>query len=249
MNRAVFREFYTERDVIKEERRRSYDSSSDGLLYETLLSAAYTLHPYRHPTIGWMTDIDHLTLDTVKSFHRKFYSPANTTIVLVGDISFETASTLVEKYFAKLPSEPKSVRLMVEEPMQTGERRAKVYFDSEPKLAIAYHKPTLPDRDDYVFDILEGILGEGRTSRLYSRLVIDRQIASDIDVFMAPGSRYPNLFIITATPRAPHTVSELETAISTELDTFLQTPPQVPELDRVRNRLKVDYLRQLRTNE
>jgi len=92
MSHSIFRDFYTERQVVMEERRRSCDSDPDGLLYENLLATAFTLHPYRHPIIGWMSDIDHLSLEKTRAFHARYYVPANTVIALVGDIDFTTTS-------------------------------------------------------------------------------------------------------------------------------------------------------------
>jgi predicted Zn-dependent peptidase len=248
MSHAVFRDFYTERQVVMEERRRSYDSNPDGLLYENLLATSFTLHPYRHPIIGWMSDIDHLSLEKTRAFHDRYYVPANTVIALVGDVDFATARELVERYFgsisAGLPAQP----VVAVEPEQRGEKRAVISFDAEPRVMIAFHKPTLPSRDDYIFDLLNGLLGEGRTSRLYQSLVVKEQLASSLSTFGAPGSRYANLFVISATPRAPHTSQEVEGAVYRELKRLAEEEVSAAELERVRNRLRVDFLRNLQQN-
>lgn len=249
MKYPVLREFYTEREVVKEERRRSYESNPDGLLYETLLATAFTVHPYRHPIIGWMPDLEHLGLATTRQFLTRYYGPVNTVITLVGDVTLERAVELVGRYFGDIPAGTPVPAVTDAEPRQRGERRAHIVFDAEPKLKMAFHKPTLPERSDYVFDLLAELLGEGRTSRLYRSLVIDGQLASDVSVYGAPGSRYPNLFVIAATPRAPHTTAEVERAITAELDRLASTTVSVTELDQARTRLQVDRLRQLRDNE
>lgn len=249
MKNAVFREFYTEREVIKEERRRSYDSSPDGLLYETLLATAYNVHPYRHPIIGWMPDLEYLGFETTQQFFKTYYAPVNMVITIVGDVTMGQVIDLVGRYFGDIPAGTRVPPVAVYEPPQRGERRAQVIFDAEPKIKLAFHKPTLPDRDDYVFDLIEAILGDGRTSRLYRSLVIERQLASDVAVYTAPGARYPNLFVIGATPRAPHNSDEVEQAVLFELNQLITSSVTAKELEQARTRMQVDRLRQLREND
>jgi predicted Zn-dependent peptidase len=248
MKHAVLREFYTERDVIREERRRSYETNPDGLLYETLLATAFTVHPYRNPIIGWHSDIANLSLAETRDFLHRYYAPVNTTIALVGDIRATDAIALVERYFGDIaPGEPVPA-VTVEEPEQRGEKRVTINFDAEPRLAMAFHKPTLPSKDDYVFDLIDQVLGQGRTSRLYKRLVEELQLATSVSVHGAPGSRYPNLFVIEAVPRYPHTVAEVETALVAELDRLRSEVISDYELEKARNRLLTDNLRALRSN-
>ena len=249
MANAVFRDFYTERQVVMEERRRSYDSDPDGLLYENLLATAFTLHPYRHPVIGWMSDIEHLSLEKTRTFHDRYYVPANTVIALVGDIDFAAAQALVGRYFGAIPAGTPAPPVIDNEPEQRGEKRVEISFDAEPKVLIAFHKPTLPSRDDYIFDLLNGLLGEGRTSRLYQSLVVKEQLASAISTLTAPGSRYANLFVVSATPRAPHTAQEVEEAVYRELKRLADEEVAAEELERVRNRIRVDFLRNLQKND
>jgi len=248
MKNAVLREFYTERNVIMEERRRSYESEPDGLLYENLLAAAFTVHPYRNPIIGWMSDIENLSLKETRDFLRKYYAPVNTVITLVGDIDTAAAVSLVEDYFGTLPAGEPVPKVTAVEPPQKGEKRIHVRFDAEPQLAIAYHKPTLPERADYVFDVIDQILSQGRTSRLYRALVVEKGLAASVSTYSAPGSRYPNLFVISATPRHPHTLAEVEEAIYAELGRLAQEPVIDEELEQARNRLRVDRLRYLKGN-
>jgi predicted Zn-dependent peptidase len=248
MQHPVLREFYTEREVIREERRRSYESDPDGLLYEALLSSAFAVHPYRNPIIGWHSDIANLSLAETRDFLQRYYAPVNTTIALVGDVRAAEAIALVERYFGKIPPGEPVPPVAAVEPPQQGERRVAVQFDAEPRLALAFHKPTLPSKDDYVFDLIDQILGQGRTSRLYRRLVETDQLATEVAVYGAPGSRYPNLFVIAAVPRHPHTVAEVEAAILDELARLQREPISAAELTKARNRLLTDNLRALRSN-
>jgi len=248
LRNAVLREFYTEREVVREERRRSYESRPGGKLYETLLATAYRFHPYRNPVIGWDSDIDNLTLPETREFLQRYYAPANMVIALVGDFDSIEARDLVERYFGDLPQGEAVHGVAEREPPQRGERRATVLFDAEPQVAIAYHKPTMPHADDYAFDLLMHILAEGRSSRLYRNLVVEKQLASSVNVYGAPGARYDNLMVISATPRYPHTPAELEAAIYTELDRIDSQPITREELDIARKRILTDSLRMLNSN-
>ncbi len=248
MKNPVLREFYTERDVVMEERRRSYESNPRGLLYENLIANAFTVHPYRNPIIGWNSDIANLTLPETRSFLQAYYAPVNTVICLVGDVDFARAVATVDRYFGDIPAGTPVPPVAEVEPPQRGEKRIRIVFDAEPSLAIAYHKPTLPSRDDYVFDLIDMLLSSGPTSRLYRALVIEQQLAAWVGTYGAPGSRYPNLFVVTAAPRFPHTAAEVGAAVYRELDRLAGEPPAAEELERVRKRLRTDRIRSLKSN-
>ena len=248
MKNPVLREFYTERDVIREERRRSYDTNPQGSQYETLVSNAFTVHPYRNPIIGWHSDIANLSPQKTREFLHKYYAPVNTVIALVGDVNAADAIKMVERYFGDLEPGTPVPNVSTVEPEQNGEKRIVDIFDAEPRLAMAWHKPTMPHKDDYTFDLIDQILGNGRTSRLYRSLVEEKKLATSVAVYGAPGSRYANLFVIDAVPRYPHTTAELEEAVYAELDKLKQETIDVAELEKVRNRLLTDQLRQLRSN-
>ena len=248
MKDPVLREFYTERDVIREERRRSYDTNPDRLLYQSLVTNAFTVHPYRNPIIGWHSDIANLNPPKTRDFLNKYYAPVNTVIALVGDVDAAEAIALVGRYFGDLPAGTPVPRVTVVEPPQSGEKRIVEIFDAEPRLAIAFHKPTLPHHDDYVYDLIDQVLGAGRTSRLYRSLVDEQQLATSVSVYGAPGSRYPNLAVIEATPRHPHTAAEVEAAIYAELDRLKTELVDAAELTKARNRLVTDQLRHLKSN-
>ncbi|WP_305041871.1 M16 family metallopeptidase [Geoalkalibacter sp.] len=249
MKNPVLREFFTEREVVLEERFRAYETNPRGLIFEQLFANAFTVHPYRNPIIGWRSDIENLTLAKTREFLQRYYGPINTVIALVGDIDPPAAIALVERYFSDIPPGSPVPPVTAVEPPQRGEKRIQVTFDAEPQLVMAFHKPTLPAHDDYVFDLIDLILGQGRTARLYRSLVLEKQLATSVQTFGAPGSRYPNLFVIAATPRHPHTTAEVEEAILAELERLAQEPVSAEELARAANRLRTDRLRFLRGNE
>ncbi|HXH27770.1 MAG TPA: pitrilysin family protein, partial [Candidatus Polarisedimenticolia bacterium] len=214
----VLREFYSERDVVMEERRLRIDNQPDGKTYEQLLLTAFQAHPYRVATVGWMSDLETLTRPEAEAFRREYYVPSNAVGALAGDIDVTQATRLLRRYFGGLPKAPVPPGPVTVEPPQQGERRVLVDFDAEPQVMIAYHKPTLPSPDDETFEVIDSLLTSGRTSRLFRRLVLETQVASNVYSFDAPGKRYPNLFVVAVEPRAPHTTEEAEAEVYKELD-------------------------------
>ena len=249
MAHPVLREFYKERGVVMEERRLRTDDSPNGLLYETFTSTAFQAHQYGVPTIGWGSDILSLTPAATEAFFKTYYGPNNATVAIVGDINPKEVIALIEQTFGKIPAAPPIPSLVTEEPPQRGERRVEIEFDAEPALAIGYHKPTIGHPDDFVFDVIDEVLTEGVTSRLYSTLVRDKRLAASVlSDTNYPGVRAPNLFVIAATPLAPHSVAEVETAIYEELDRLKTEPISAKEFERVLNGLDADLVRSLRSN-
>ena len=249
MANPVLREFYKERGVVMEERRLRNDDSANGLLFETFTSAAFRAHPYGIPTIGWESDILSLTPAEAEAFFKTYYGPGRATIAIVGDINPKEVIALIERTFGTIPAAPPPPQIVTVEPPQRGERRVEVEFDAEPSVAIGYHKPALGHADDYVFDVIDAVLSDGLTSRLYTRLVREKRLAASIGSDANyPGVRAPNLFILTATPLAPHTTAEVEAAIYEELERLKTNPVTAKELEKVINNLDADLVRALRSN-
>ena len=248
MQNAVLREFYAERSVVMEERRRSYDAEPEGKLWETFLATSFLAHPNGQPVIGWMSDIENLTRTKAEDFLHRYYAPNNAIVAIVGDIDANKTLALVEKYFGNIPPGTPVAPVAMEEPAQQGERRIEVIGDANPQIYLGFHKPTLPHPDEYVFDVIDMVLADGRTSRLYKKLVIAKQLVTDIGAFTAPGHRYPNLFIIAATPRAPHTVVEVEAAIKEEIELLKREPVSAHELEQILNKLEYEEVRQMGSN-
>ncbi|MGC8833472.1 MAG: M16 family metallopeptidase [Armatimonadota bacterium] len=248
MATPVLREFYAERDVVCEERLQSVENSPFGKLYEVLIATAFAAHPYRTPTGGWMSDLRTLTRPQAERFRRTYYVPGNAVAALVGDFRTEDAVPILEKYFGAIPPGPPPPPVVTKEDEQSGEKRVKVEFAAQPHLIIAYHKPTLPSDDDFVFDVLNAVLTEGRTSRLYSALV-KKNIALSVSSWTSePGARYPNLFLISAVPMHPHSVEDLERAIYAELERLKNELISNDELEKAKSLLTAEFLRGLQTN-
>jgi predicted Zn-dependent peptidase len=248
MQNAVLREFYTERDVVMEERRRSYDAEPESKLWEMFQATGFVAHPYGQPTIGWMSDIENLTRTKAEAFLHKYYAPNNAIVAIVGDIDTDKTIALCERYFGAIRPGTPVGPVAVEEPAQEGEKRIEILADAQPALLIGFHKPTLPSPDDYIFDVIDMVLADGRTSRLYKKLVVEKQFATEVSTFTAPGSRYPNLFVVEATPRAPHTAAEVEREILAEVERLKSEPVSDHELKQVLNKLEYEEYRQMGSN-
>lgn len=225
------------------------DDSPAGLLYEALGAAAFQAHPYHFPTIGWGADIQGLTPAVTERFFKSYYSPNNAVIAMVGDINPAEVIKLVESSFGAIPSATVPPPVFTDEPPQRGERRVEVAFDAEPILVIGYRKPGIGHPDDFAFDVIESILTDGVTSRLHERLVRDRKVAVSVDADTSfPGARTPNLFVISAVPRAPHTAQEVEAEIYRELERMQVEPVTTKELEKVVNTLDAGLTRSLRSS-
>ncbi|HSG05625.1 MAG TPA: pitrilysin family protein, partial [Nitrospiria bacterium] len=249
MKNPVLREFYKERDVVLEERRLRYDNTPWGKMYEAFIGAAFNAHPYRMPVIGWEADLKTLTRGKAEAFFEKYYGPDNAVIAIVGDIDPEETIRLVEKYFSKIKSRTPPTNIEIQEPPQAGEIRVAVEFDAEPEVMIGYHKPDMNHPDDAVFDVIDGLLSDGRSSILHRKLVTENPLAVDISTSTGtPGSRYPHLFMIRGTPRAPHTTGEVEAAVYAELERLKTEPVDPRDLEKVLNRLDARRIRALESN-
>jgi predicted Zn-dependent peptidase len=249
MANTVFREFYSERDVVNEERKQTVESVPKRKLMELFLATAFKAHPYRRPVIGWPSDVSSLPIDYVEQFFKTYHAPNNTVIAHDGDDDPAGTLKVVNQYFGAISRAPLPPLRATTEPPQGGERRVELLADASPYLLIGYHKPTLPSFDDYVFDVIDALLTRGRTSRLYRALVEERGLAESIDTANGfPGSKYPNLFVVMAAPRHPHTAKELEGAIYEEIERLKREPVTARELEKVLNQFRADLVRDLDSN-
>lgn len=243
----VFREFYRERSVVVEERRMSM-SEGEGRLYEAFLATAFLAHPYRTPTVGWMSDISTIPLAALQDFFLRYYTPSNMVGCLVGDLDIAHTKAVLEKTFGLLPPGPPPPPIRTREPRQDGERRVEIRFHTRPHVMIGFHKPTAPHPDDYVFDVIEHLLTKGRTSRLYKALVLTKK-AQKIWASSLPGARYPNLFTLSAAPIAPFTADAVVDILQAEIDRLKTQSVPPRELQTVRHSMAMDFLRNLRSNQ
>src|SRR5450631_4169889 len=172
----VFREFYKERDVVREERRMRVESSSQGKLVEALAATAYAASPYRNMPGGWASDIDHFRRPDAERFYKQYYVPANMTLGIAGDVDPAEARRLAEKYFGRLPARPLPSQYRTAEPLQEGEKRVAVSSPAQPFMILAYKRPDRHSPDDAALAVLDSVLSDGRTGIIYKDMVRDKQM-------------------------------------------------------------------------
>ncbi len=246
----VFREFYKEKEVILEERRLRTENSPIGQMMEAFLATAFTVHPYRRPVIGYSEDLRNLTRSNVADFFATYYSPGNLAIALVGDVDPQEVKRLAQIYFGRYPAQPPPPPVAAVEPSQTAPREVTLRLVSQPWYLEGYHRPGINHPDHAIYEIMTSLLSDGRTSRLYTSLVANQQLAlSAQGVSSFPGDRYPNLLLFYALTAPGHTVDEVAAALHTEIERLQQEPVAPEELERVKTQARADLLRALDSNE
>jgi len=245
----VLREFYKEREVVHEERRLG-ESDPFGRLFEEFMATAYVAHPYGQPVVGWPSDLESFSMTDAQAYYKKYYVPANMIVTLVGDVKASEVMPMIEKYFGRLPAGPKPEPLRTVEPPQNAERIVILHETSQPIFIEGYHKPSARDKDDAVYDALQDLMSNGRTSRLYRSLVRDKKIAAQTGGFNGfPGSKYPNMFVFFAISTPGHTPEENRDAIHAEVERLRNEDITDEELQMVKTRAKADLLRRLGDNQ
>jgi predicted Zn-dependent peptidase len=248
MKNAVFREFYSEKGVVAEERRLS-ENDPDDALEEALYSAAFQASPYRRPVIGWMSDIQAITRQDLMDYHTRFYAPNNAVGVLVGDLDAGRVERMARRYFGRIPPQAPPEPVETVEPEQRGEKRVVIEFPANPQVKIAYHVPVAPHPDSYAIQALMTILGQGRTSRLHTKIYEELELTSRApSISTEPGERLPNVLVIHAIPRHPHTPEEVEAAIYAEIEALQEEPPSEREIQKIRNIIDANMVRMLGSN-
>lgn len=243
----VLREYYSERDVVYEERRLRTENSPTGKLWEQFNATAFLAHPYGWPVVGWAADISTVMREEVEEFFIRYYAPNNCVVGIVGDVKAEAVFALCEKYFGPIPSQPPPDPVFTAEPEPAGEKRIEVEYDAEPSVMMGYMATQLGDPDQPVLQVISSVLTDGRTSRLYKRLV-DAKIAQNVWSGDPGLVRYPDLFVLGASPLEGHTCLEIEEAVYEELDKLKQTPVSAWELEKVRNQVEASFINQLNSN-
>ncbi len=243
----VFREFYPEREVVKEERRMRYDSTPTGLIDIDFRAMFWQAHPYSWPVIGWVSDIDQYTLTDAQRYFDIHYSPQNCTAIFVGDVKKDQVKALATKYFGAIKrSKFEADPLVTVEPKQMGERRMIAEADSNPSIEVAWHAPSQAHADGTPLDVTCGILS-GRTGRLWKKLVDQKKLALSCNASFW-GLKYGGMVMINASPAEGAKMDELEKAIYEVVDELAAQGPTEVELRKVKNQMIADTARGLQTN-
>ena len=231
--------FANQQDVVRNERRQRTENSPYGMAEEAVFQLMFAKgHPYHAVVIGSHEDIQAAKLADVKQFFKEYYAPNNATLTLVGDFDPQQVRQLVTKYFGSLRRGPAVAPVKVNTPPITEERRKVVPSRVElPKVFMGWITPAIFQPGDAEADITATILGGGRSSRLYKKLVYERQVAQDVTAYQY-SLMLGSTFMIEATARPGKTVEELEKAIDEELAALAATPPEVREVERARNRFE-----------
>ncbi|MBO9536578.1 pitrilysin family protein [Herbaspirillum sp.] len=235
-------EFAKEIRVVMEERRWRTDDQPMGLLTEALNAAAWTAHPYHHPVVGWMDDLQHMTVQDIAAWYRQWYAPNNATLVVAGDVDAQRVLALANKYFGKLPSRALPREKPQNEPQQLGVRRVTVKAPAEnPYVVLGFKVPGLRDverdQDAYALDVLSAVLDGYENARLTANLVRTGNKAATVGAGYTGAARGPVLFTLEGTPADGVTTEQLEGLLREQVERIAREGVAPEELRRVKTQL------------
>ncbi len=246
LSHPVFREFYSERNVVAQERRWRTESSPEGALDEALEATAFQASPYRDPAIGWMGDILKLLRTDAVAFYHQTYRPDRGVLAVVGGVKASEILPLFEKTLGRVPNPKDAPPLKqdwTQEPPQKGPKTVVALFDADPMAAMAWHAPNFPHRESVVLDVLSTILTSGNTSRLVRDLVYGKKMVTSISAFTGnPGDRDPNLYEVQFEPDPKQSYDAVVAAIEGELADIQKNGVTREELERARRSAESSFL-------
>jgi predicted Zn-dependent peptidase len=244
LQNAVFREFYSERDVVFEERRLRTESTPLGKYEEAFNATFWEASPYKWPVVGWASDIPSYTLQQAKDYFATYYAPNNLTGVLAGDFKAAQVKPLLERYFGRIPrgaTEPPP--MLTQEPKHVAEKRFNASAETSPTVRVWYLTVPLLHKDTPSLDLLSDVLS-GRTGRLYKGLVTGRQLANEAGASINP-RRYEGVFMVETTVKDGKDPAAVEQAVYEELERLKSEPVPAEELQKVKNAYKANAYRRL----
>jgi zinc protease len=234
-------EFEAEKKVVIEELKTGLDSPW-GLLLQEEEASAFKVHPYRNPIVGWLQDVERATVEEQQAYYRRYYHPNNAILVLSGDFETEQVLAKVSRAFGSIPAGPPTPPMLLNEPPQRGERRLTVRWRSKvPRLAVAYHAPQIAHADSYALQVLAVILSEGKSSRLYQRIVEREQSVTFVSAEFGE-AKDPTLFHVRAEARGAHSIEEIETSVYDEFSNISDGQVTAHELDRAKHQIEAHFI-------
>jgi zinc protease len=237
----------SEREVVASERRLRTDNDNGGLLDEQLWATSFIAHPYEWPVVGWMSDIEHWTIEQLKHHFEMGYAPNNATMVVTGDVSPEEIFALCEKYIEPIPSHAPPPPVVTVEPEQMGERRLVVHKTAQlPLVLVAYHIQQTNNPDYYALNVLRTVLFQGESSRMYQRLVDKDQIALDVSSSVEPAFD-PTIVEVVAQPKQGVDPQKCEKAMYEEFENAKSAAISDTELEKAKNIRLAEFYREMRT--
>jgi predicted Zn-dependent peptidase len=243
----VFREFYSERDVVYEERRLRIDSTPTGKFDEQFEAMFWMSSPYGWPVVGWPSDLEGITREEALDYFAVNYAPNNLTACLVGDFEPSNATALAKKYFGRLPRgprEPEPVR--TQEMQQLAEQRMVAYAETSPQARVRYHTVADGHADEFALVVLGDLLS-GRTGRLYKSLVLQQEVANNASAGQN-GSKYEGYFELRGTAKPGKSPEDVEQALYKEIEKLQKEPVPADELQKVKNQSAANQFRGLQSN-
>lgn len=226
----------TQNEVVKEERRRSYDNRPYGNLLSVIQSNLFEKHPYKDPNIGYMDDLDAAELKEFNEYFDEFYGPNNATLVVAGDIDIEKTKSLIEDYFGPIPTGKEVNRSLIEEKPLASVKRD-TFYDANiqiPASILAWRTPSMKEKDAYVLNMISTLLSEGRSSRLYKKLVDDQKQALEVAAFHLPLEDY-GMYAIFAIPLGDASLNTLNEEIDEEILNLQNTLISDREFQKLQN--------------
>ncbi len=234
--------FLSEMAVIREERRQNVEDPPFGLLSELVEASVFQVHPYHWPIIGWMSDLETITLADVVRYYRDYYRPNNATLVVVGAVTHEQVVALAGQFFGPISRGPALTVPAVREPAQRGERTVSVRKEVQlPGILIAWRAPESTHRDAKILNVLEFILLHGRSSRLYRKLIYDEQLATGLSGGLHLRTD-PSVFVLRATARPGIAIERIRDVFYASLEELARTPVSPTELHKAFRSIEADYI-------
>jgi len=236
------KDFDTERQVVLEERRLRTEDDPVSFLVEETWAAAFKAHPYQWPVIGWYHDIESLSYQDFKRYYDTYYQPNNATLVVAGDVDPKEVLDLAEKIYGVIPRGPEPPLVTAQEPQQYGERRVIVQREAQlPYLLMVYHVPNWKHPDSFALEVLNELLSQGRSSRLYHRLVYKERLALEAGSDYSLDTRDPSVFVLYGQPLPDKTVAQLEAALDREVRRLQTELVGDQELQKVKNQVTAGF--------
>lgn len=237
------KETVSEKNVVMEERRMRYEDDPQNSLFENVVATSLMTHPYRRPVIGWMSDIASLQRDDLYAHYKKYYVPDNAFIVVVGDVNADETVKDIGIAFGGLKRSNLQKSPVTQELEQKGEK--KIYLKKEaelPYIVVGYHTPSFPHEDSYGLEVLNSILSDGRSSRIYKSLVYEKKIALNAGADYDGMNLDPFLFFLWGTPAQGRDVTELEKALYAEIEAIKNAPPSEREVQKAKNQIEASFV-------
>ena len=247
LNNSVFREFYSERDVVHEERRLRTESTPTGVFQEQFDSMFWMASPYSWPVIGWTSDLNSYTMDEAMKYWNTYYRPNNLVGIIVGDFDPAAAKKTITTYFSRLePGKVAPPSVVTLEPKQGAEMRMMAEAETQPQVEIRYHTVGFQHKDSYALDVMSSILN-GRTGRLYKDMVEGTKVASSAGA-QQDSRKYAGAFSFEAETKGDSTPLQLEEGWYAELKKLQTEAVPAEELQKVKNQAMADSYRRLQSN-